>query len=153
MTTPIELTSQQRIDLIESVKRCTDHPSFLDRFYERFLSADPAIAGFFANTDFTKQRRMLSHSLILMMRSGVQGERMADTQQALAMQHGPAGLAIPATLYSAWLDALVGAAEQTDPLFTEALRETWRVFFERQVAMFVEAAEMSADTGTDCRNP
>lgn len=139
----MDLTTQQRIALIESVKRCTARPEFTAQFYERFLAADPAIPAYFANTDFAKQQRMLAHSLSLMVRAGVRGNTLSRELIEVADGHGVQGMNIPAHMYDAWVGALVYAAGRVDPEFSVDLMVAWRTFFTAQVALFVAHAKPS----------
>jgi len=46
----------------DSLERCQQNRGFLDAFYDRFLAASPEIPSYFANTDFNRQKQVLTMS-------------------------------------------------------------------------------------------
>lgn len=130
------LTSQQRMELVESIKRCIADPEFVGRFYERLWALDPIVPAFFDRTDPDRQRRMVVHSLTVMARSGLGSGAFPADLIEVAGRHGKGGLDVPANLYDAWVRALVHAASRTDAKFTTGLMVIWEQFFGEQVAHF-----------------
>lgn len=99
---------------------------FLDRFYQRFFSADPLVAEKFGATDMAHQKQMLRESLAEMA-------EFALTRQSnpyivtLARIHGSRGRDIPVRLYDLWLDCLVDTVREMDSDATDAVALAWRI--------------------------
>jgi hypothetical protein len=54
----------------ESLGRCIECETFLERFYELFMASSPAVGALFRNTDFERQKRVLRDSLLRDTRGG-----------------------------------------------------------------------------------
>lgn len=128
------------VEIIESYKRARNEPRFLDRFYERFIGSDEAIAPFFVATDMVQQKFLLSRSLAIMFQHacGVAGTRISLDKWA--RQHGPSGLNIPERLYRCWLDSLIQTVAEFDSEFTRELEDRWRKILGKEVDYFVQRA-------------
>ncbi len=110
----------------DSLERCTRSSGFLDRFYELFLASSDEVAEKFRHTDFRKQKRALRISLYLMM-SVTEGKPEGDAHlERIARLHSKADRDIPPKLYDLWLDSLVLAVKEFDPLFGEETEKAWR---------------------------
>ena len=111
----------------DSLGRCLKTPEFLDRFYELFLASSEEVARKFAHTDFRVQVRMLKGSLYLMMlASSGTSETLSDLER-VARLHGRTGMDIRPELYDLWLDCLLQAVQQFDPLFDAEVEKVWRL--------------------------
>ena len=109
----------------DSIERCCCKPEFLRRFYTLFLASSDAVAKKFEHTDFRKQTRLLRTSLYIMMLASNESERIAHLER-LAKLHSRAKLDIKPELYDLWLDRLVQAVKEFDPLFDLEIETAWR---------------------------
>jgi hemoglobin-like flavoprotein len=107
----------------DSLERCSRRPDFLRRFYTLFLASSPTVAKKFEHTDLRKQERMLKASLYIMMTAS--GERTVHLER-LAELHSRAGADIKPELYDLWLDRLVQAVKEFDPMFNPETETAWR---------------------------
>ncbi len=109
----------------DSLERCSGRPDFLRRFYTLFLASSDTVAKKFEHTDLKKQARMLRTSLYIMMLAGGGSERIAHLER-LAKLHSRAELDIKPELYDLWLDRLLQAVEEFDPMFDPEIETAWR---------------------------
>ena len=109
----------------DSLERCSRSPEFLQRFYALFLASSDVVARKFEHTDLRKQARMLKTSLYVMMLASGEIERIAHLER-IAKLHSRAGLDIKPELYDLWLDRLVQAVEEFDPMFDLEIETAWR---------------------------
>ena len=109
----------------DSLERCSGRPDFLRRFYTLFLASSDTVAKKFEHTDLKKQARMLRTSLYIMMLAGGGSERIAHLER-LAKLHSRAALDIKPELYDLWLDRLLQAVEEFDPMFDPEIETAWR---------------------------
>ena len=110
----------------DSLERCTGRPGFLDRFYELFMASSEEVAAKFKHTDFRKQKKALRVSLYKMMlvREGNAGAD-ADLER-LAQLHSRRQLDVRPELYELWLDRLIQAVREFDPVFSGETEKAWR---------------------------
>jgi hemoglobin-like flavoprotein len=109
----------------DSIERCSGKPEFLRRFYTRFLASSDTVARKFERTDMRRQARLLKTSLYIMMLASGDPERVVHLER-LARLHSRVGLDIEPALYDVWLDLLVQAVAEFDPLFDEETATAWR---------------------------
>ena len=109
----------------DSIERCSCQPEFLRRFYTLFLASSDTVAKKFEHTDLQKQAAMLKSSLYVMMLAGSESERAVHLER-LARRHSKADLDIKPELYDLWLDRLVQAVKEFDPLFDAEIGAAWR---------------------------
>ena len=107
----------------ESFERCLNDLSFLDEFYEIFLSSSDEVYQMFKDTEVETQKVMLMTSLVYMSRSQ---NSNSDLLLNIAKKHNEKNLNIKPHLYSLWLDSLVAAAYSIDLLFDESTEKLWR---------------------------
>ncbi len=118
--------SERDVELFnDSIERCSRSPEFLDRFYALFLASSDTVARKFAHTDLKKQARMLKTSLYIMMLASGAAERSAHLER-IAGLHSRAELDIKPELYDLWLDRLVQAVREFDPMFDQKTEDAWR---------------------------
>ena len=108
-----------------SIERCARKPDFLHRFYTLFLASSETVAKKFEHTDFRKQARLLRTTLYIMMLASNASERNVHLER-LAKLHSRAELNIRPELYDLWLDRLVQAVSEFDPLFDPKTETAWR---------------------------
>ena len=109
----------------DSIERCSCSPEFLRRFYTLFLASSDTVAKKFERTDLQKQARLLKTSLYIMMLASGESERIVHMDR-LAKLHSRAELDIKPELYDLWLDRLVQAVREFDPMFDAATETAWR---------------------------
>ncbi|MGA8696003.1 MAG: globin domain-containing protein [Xanthobacteraceae bacterium] len=109
----------------DSIERCSCSPDFLRRFYTLFLASSDTVAKKFEHTDLRKQARMLKTSLYIMMSTSCGSEQIVHLER-LAKLHSRAELDIKPELYDLWLDRLVQAIKEFDPMFDPQTETAWR---------------------------
>jgi hemoglobin-like flavoprotein len=110
----------------DSLERCTSGRRFLDRFYELFAGSSAEVAAKFANTDFRVQKAALKVSLYMIMASIERKPEGTVHLERIAARHSRGGLDIGPHLYDLWLDCLIQAVRECDPLFGEETEQAWR---------------------------
>lgn len=120
------LVGREKKLFMESLDRCTTDPGFLSRFLSLFLTSSPEVKQRFSDTDLDVQKRMLKASLYLMVMA-LEGkpEGMAHLER-IARLHSREGLDVRPEFYELWLNSLLRAVEEHDPLFTKSLTGLWR---------------------------
>lgn len=106
----------------DSYLRCSDDPQFIDRFYTRFISSSEEVADKFKTTNMDVQKDMLLKSLAYMMNA----HKRPNVLSLIASKHDKNHFDVPPHLYSVWLNCMIDAVEQTDPLFDKKIEEAWR---------------------------
>ena len=109
----------------DSIERCSRSPDFLRRFYTLFLASSDTVAKKFEHTDLKKQARMLKTSLYIMMLASGESAKVVHLER-LARLHSRAGLDIKPELYDLWLDRLVQAVREFDPMIDLEIETAWR---------------------------
>jgi len=111
----------------DSLSRSLQAEGFLDRFYELFMASSPDIRDKFKNTDFAKQKKVLSDSLFLMLSAAGTTEGFAHDQLAsLTRKHSRSQLDIRPEFYETWLDCLIATLSEKDDQFSEEVEQAWR---------------------------
>lgn len=109
----------------DSIERCSCKREFLRRFYTLFLASSDTVAKKFERTDLRKQARLLKTSLYIMMLASGEAERVVHLER-LAKRHSRAELDVKPELYDLWLDRLVQAVKEFDPMFDAETETAWR---------------------------
>ena len=114
----------------ESYKRIVTAPvtdkDFFALFYQKFIVSSPEVAALLANTDITKQARMLKksfYSLLVFYASNAAD----DYLEVIARTHSRAKMAIPPYLYDLWLEVLIETVKECDPDFCPDVELAWRL--------------------------
>jgi hemoglobin-like flavoprotein len=110
----------------DSYQRCLRKPGYLDRFYEIFVASSPEVAEKFKHTDFRKQTAALKASLYILMLSSTQTPEVMQHLERLAESHNRRHLDIRPELYDLWLESLLTAAREHDPLLDDRTESAWR---------------------------
>lgn len=113
-------------DVIASYHRCRSDDSFIDTFYDLFLAKSPEIAPKFSHTDFSRQKRVLRQSVLLMLSLDLDVNGARDEIIQLGHRHGRHELDIRPALYGLWMDALCEAVALHDPKYQPELDKRWR---------------------------
>ena len=109
----------------DSIERCSCRSDFLRRFYTLFIASSDTVAKKFEHTDLRKQARVLKTSLYIMISASGESERTVHLER-LAKLHSRAGACIKPELYDLWLDRLVQAVKEFDPMFNPETETAWR---------------------------
>ena len=135
------MTDQQQERMLEifndSLETCTDHPAFLDQFYESFMNASPEIVEKFSHTDLDKQKQVLKLSLYMLLMAA-QGKPEGDAHlEHIAERHSHNDLDIKPELYAIWLDCLLDTVKVFDPDFSAEVEQAWRYVLQRGIDFMV----------------
>ncbi|HSF15739.1 MAG TPA: globin [Vicinamibacteria bacterium] len=118
----------------ESLGRCVECETFLQRFYELFMASSPEVAELFSKTDFERQKRMLRDSLyVMLVAAGTTKGPAHQEVQRLAKLHRDLG--VTRDMFTLWLDALIEAAREHDTHFTKELENEWRISLAGPIAI------------------
>lgn len=121
-----------------SFSRCNKNPAFLDRFYELFMASSAEIREKFSQTDFEKQKKVLSDSMFLMLTAAGTTEGYAHVQlEKLAKRHSRGQLDIKPEWYALWLDTLMRTVSELDPEYSDDVDAAWRECFQDGIAVLV----------------
>jgi len=109
-----------------SLERCDGNPAFVKRFYEIFLASSPKVHEKFSKTDFVRQREALRASLHTMLLAAKDTQKGPEQYLSdLAERHSSRHLNIGAELYDLWLDSLLAAVREFDPMNSAAVQQAW----------------------------
>ncbi len=110
---------------LQSLERCSEDEDFIASFYDNFLGASEEVREKFAETDFTRQNRMLLKSLRLC--AGATAGDLAALRELRerAETHDRQHLNIRPELYDLWLDAIIKTAREYDELWSPDIEEAW----------------------------
>jgi hemoglobin-like flavoprotein len=111
----------------QSFARCEANGDFAETFYRSFMESSPAIAPFFAQTEFGRQRTLLRDSVYLMVTQDVSDPEMRSLLDKLGNLHSRAGRNIAPKLYELWLDCVCATVKELDPEWSQTLEDHWRV--------------------------
>lgn len=110
----------------DSFLRCQNKTGFLNRFYQLFLDSSEEVKKKFKNTDFTKQQMALKSSFYMMLLT-VQGNARGQRYLGeIAELHSRGRLDIKPEMYDLWLECLLKAVKEFDPLFNEEIKRVWQ---------------------------
>jgi hemoglobin-like flavoprotein len=129
------MNAESRRRCTASLERCMTESGFLERFYELFLASSPEVRERFTTTNFERQRRALSSSLVLMVLALDGGAPARAYMDQVAERHSRGALDIPPAMYDGWLDCLMLAAREFDPQFDDALEQDWRATLAEGIAL------------------
>ena len=108
-----------------------------ERFYEIFLDADPRFRPMFKHTDFTRQKELLTHSIMMLLEysDGKATGKMAIDR--LAELHSRKRMNIEEDMYPIWMDCLMKAVAKTDPQFSPDLEKKWRNSLQKGITVMI----------------
>lgn len=137
------MTNEQLDVFHKSLKRCLADDGFLERFYFLFMSSSPAIAEKFKKTNWLRQRRMLVGSFYMMM-AAEEAEGDDAHLTSLAQLHGSERLNIPGPMYDKWLEALIEAVSEYDPVYNDDIEGVWRTMMSKGIKRMKQFAGKGA---------
>lgn len=122
----------------DSLSRCSRDPEFLDRFYQLFMDSSPDVREKFAQTDFDRQKKVLSDSLFLMLTAAGTTSGLARVQlEKLAKRHSRNDLDVKPEWYSLWLDTLMKTVAEFDPEYSDQIDAAWRESMKDSIEVLV----------------
>ncbi len=109
-----------------SYDRCCAAPDFFVCFYRNLFKLAPQTEPRFANTDFTRQHKLLRHALGLLLSFPTEPDTEPTILRRVADRHGRTDLDIPPEWYGAFVDALLQTVTEHDGEYTDAVDAAWR---------------------------
>ena len=125
-----------------SYTRCVGR-KIIERFYAIFLKSHPDIAPLFTRTDFSIQHEALRNGVHFAMMFA-EGKPIAiGAIRRLGLKHDRHHLDIPPRLYPYWKASFLEAVADTDPEFSEAVRNAWGRVLQKTIDEMTAAYEAS----------
>ena len=122
-----------------SYERCLRAPEFFRAFYNRFLTSDPAIPPYFAETRFDRQEKLLQHGVALLL---IYAKRPnPGLLERIAERHGAGDLNIPARLYPPFAESFIATVRQFDTACDDAIEAAWRAALAPGIAYVKGSSE------------
>ncbi len=136
--------TDETLDLFtRSMERCLLAPSFLDRFYARFLLSSDVAARRFENVDLKRQAAVLRASLYHVMRAARGASDGMQHLEEIAAKHSKRGLDIRPAEYKHWLECLIAVARETDPTFDAPTEAAWRLHIGNAIGVMLARYEQA----------
>lgn len=120
-----------------SYQRCCDQPGFFESFYQQFFTVCPEAAPRFAQTDFTRQNRLLRHAFGILLVFATQPDAEPTVLSRIAERHSRRDLDVPPSLYPVFVDSMIATVRQYDPDFTPDVETAWRRTVQRGVTYMI----------------
>ena len=122
----------------DSLSRCSKDTGFLDRFYELFMGSSEDVREKFLETDFERQKKVLSDSLFLMLAAAGTTKGFAHVQlEKLAKRHSRQQLDIKPEWYELWLDTLLKTVSEVDPEYSSEVDTAWRESIKDSIEVLI----------------
>lgn len=128
---------------LASLERCTKKKGFFDVFYQHFVTANPEIQAFFADTDMRAQSHMLEKSLRLAAVAIVGSAVGVAELEKRAISHDVHHMNIDPSLYAYWLDALLQSVADRDPQWSGEVEQRWRTVLSHIVETMAKGYDRS----------
>jgi len=113
----------------------------IGRFYDIFLKSHPDIAPLFSKTDFDAQKTLLKHGVLLAIMF-VEGISAGDPGiKRIRESHGKTGMNIPPELYPCWKTSFIQATSESDPEYSEQIRNAWDSVLQETIDYITEGYE------------
>jgi len=122
-----------------SLERCRRAGGFIDHFYDLFVGSSPEVAAKFRDTDFHRQKRMLTASLYMLTIAAEGHPEGRVHLDRLAVLHDRRHHDIRPELYFRWLDCLLHAVRDCDPDCTPEVEAAWRAMLAPGIAIMTAA--------------
>lgn len=114
-------------EIERSYGRCLRRRDFIERFYELLLARDHRIELLFAHTDFSQQNKALRRGISTAIQFAAGSGIVRRTVDQMAQVHARTGRApVPPELHAHWLECMVQAVQESDPIADAALLRRWR---------------------------
>jgi len=109
-----------------SYDRCCRSADFLPAFYRNFLAACPKAEPLFAQTDFTRQNKLLQHAVGLLLTFPNQPISEPTLLSRLAERHSRRDLDIDPVFYGPFVESLLETVSEFDGEFSPVIEAAWR---------------------------
>jgi hemoglobin-like flavoprotein len=120
------VTQQDLVTAKDSFRRCCAADGFFPSFYRTFFETAPEVKPLFAETDFTRQHKLLQHAIGLLLNFPNQRPSEPSILTRVAERHSRKDLDIAPSLYPAFVDSLMQTVRDHDPEFTPEIERAWR---------------------------
>jgi hemoglobin-like flavoprotein len=117
-----------------SFQRCLATPTFLAEIYRHLFRRLPAAEPMFAQTDFTRQHRLLQHAIGLLLSYPAQAETTPQLLDRVAERHNRKHLDISPDKYGPFVESLLDSVRGHDPEFSPEVEAAWRTTLAPGVA-------------------
>lgn len=117
-----------------SYARCCEVPEFFAAFYAELFASCPPARGFFANTDFERQHRLVRHGIGLLINFNREPDAEPNILTRVAERHRRGDLGVEPSLYPFFVDSFITVARTLDPEFDAATEAAWRVATAKGIA-------------------
>jgi len=116
-----------------SYGRSLSNRKLIDRFYEIFMASHPDIPKLFENTDFDKQKDLLSQSINMAILFPQKNKIATNAIDRISKTHSKENMDINPKFYPYWLDSLITTLSESDPEFTTDLERQWRLILQETI--------------------
>ena len=116
-----------------SYGRSLSNRKLIDRFYEIFMASHPDIPKLFENTDFDKQKDLLSQSINMAILFPQKNKIATNAIDRISKTHSKENMDINPEFYPYWLDSLITTLSESDPEFTTDLERQWRLILQETI--------------------
>ncbi len=120
-----------------SLNRCLANDSFISIFYDVFMEADDDIRQMFANTDFTKQKKLLRKALLSAITFAAGGDVARERLEKIRVSHNRAHMNVRPEFYPIWVDSLIKAVAVCDLTYDAKLDAEWRAVLQPTIDFIV----------------
>jgi hemoglobin-like flavoprotein len=121
-----------------SFERCDDSGVFSDTFYDIFMSKSDDIKSLFANTDFTKQKKLLRATVKVLVSKNYEDANTKKILEDIGRTHNRAGYNIKPRYYALWLDSLCETVARLDAEYSDELEALWRKQLQTSIDFIIE---------------
>lgn len=128
----------------ESLRRCAGD-AFFQAFYRRLLSVDAATREKFAQTDFSRQNKVLQHGLGLLFTYAKHGN--PALLDRIAARHDQRDLDVAPSYYPHFVESLLHSVQEFDPKFSAEVADAWKRSMSPGIAFIAERYVAPATDG------
>ena len=123
----MSIVGEEDLELFnDSFQRCLCNHDFFKRFYELFLGSSQEVRDKFVGTAFKQQICAVHASLVMTMLASTGNDAAHTYLDKISERHSRLQMDIKPHLYELWLQALISAVRENDPLFSDRVEQSWR---------------------------
>lgn len=127
----------------QSYGRCIANKMFISKFYDRFLASNSEIKKKFENTDFSRQQKLLSNGINMLIMY-VSGNQVAtNVINRLQVSHNAANLDIQPKLYTFWKKSLLETIDECDPKASSEVIAAWNKTLDAGIQAIISGYSVS----------
>ena len=112
-------------------------------FYEIFLKSNPRIAPMFANTDFSKQKHLLKHGVLLSIMFAEGNMLGKNGIKRIRDSHCKNKMNVRPELYKYWKASFIQAVSEIDRDFNEQTKNAWDAVLQYTIDYITEGYDVS----------